>query len=140
MARVIGKCYSRHRSVEFRKFLDVVDANVPEDLDVHVILDNYSTHKTALVHRWLVKRPRFHVHFTPTSASWLNLVERWFGELTNKQIRRGTHRSVKQLKAAIMNYINTRNENPRPFVWTKTADEILENVKRFCKRINDSSH
>jgi transposase len=140
MARVIGKCYSRHRSVEFRKFLDVVDANVPEDLDVHVILDNYSTHKTALVHRWLVKRSRFHVHFTPTSASWLNLVERWFGELTNKQIRRGTHRSVKQLKAAIMNYINTRNENPRPFVWTKTADEILENVKRFCKRINDSSH
>lgn len=138
--QVIGKCYSRHRSVEFRKFLDVVDANVPEDLDVHVILDNYSTHKTALVHRWLVKRPRFHVHFTPTSASWLNLVERWFGELTNKQIRRGTHRSVKQLKAAIMNYINTRNENPRPFVWTKTADEILENVKRFCKRINDSSH
>lgn len=135
---VIGTCYRRHRSVEFRRFLDVIDRRVPDDLDVHLILDNYGTHKTALIHRWLVKRPRFHLHFTPTSASWLNLVERWFAELTEKQIRRGSHRSASDLEAAIMRYLETRNQDPKPFVWTKRADEILETVKQFCKRISDS--
>jgi transposase len=137
---VIGTCYRRHRSVEFRKFLDVIDSRVPEGFEVHLILDNYGTHKTALIHQWLLKRPRFHLHFTPTSASWLNLVERWFAELTNKQIRRGSHRSTRELEAAIMRYLETRNQDPRPFIWTKTADEMLENVKRFCKRISDSAH
>jgi transposase len=137
---VIGTCYRRHRSVEFRKFLDVIDSRVPEDFDVHLILDNYGTHKTALIHQWLLKRPRFHLHFTPTSASWLNLVERWFAELTNKQIRRGSHRSTRELEVAIMRYLESRNQDPKPFIWTKTADEILENVKRFCKRISDSVH
>lgn len=137
---LIGTCYRRHRSVEFRKFLDVIDSRVPDDFDIHLILDNYGTHKTALIHQWLVKRPRFHLHFTPTSASWLNLVERWFAELTNKQIRRGSHRSTRELEAAIMRYLETCNQDPKPFIWTKTADEILENVKRFCKRISDSAH
>ncbi len=137
---VTGKCFRRHRSVEFRKFLDLIDHEVPEALDVHLILDNYSTHKTALIHRWLAKRPRFHLHFTPTSASWLNLVERWFAELTQKQIRRGSHRSTQRLEQAIMDYIDTCNEGPKPFIWTKTADEILENLKRFCSRINAAGH
>ena len=137
---LIGTCYRRHRSVEFRKFLDVIDSRVPDDFDIHLILDNYGTHKTALIHQWLIKRPRFHLHFTPTSASWLNLVERWFAELTNKQIRRGSHRSTRELEAAIMRYLETCNQDPKPFIWTKTADEILENVKRFCKRISDSAH
>lgn len=137
---VTGKCFRRHRSVEFRKFLDVIDREVPEALDVHLVLDNYGTHKTALIHRWLAKRPRFHLHFTPTSASWLNLVERWFGELTQKQIRRGSHRSTRRLEQAINAYIDTCNEDLRPFVWTKTADEILENLKRFCVRTNDAPH
>lgn len=135
-----GKCYPKHRSVEFRKFLDLIDKNVPQGLDVHLILDNYSTHKTALIHSWLMKRPRFQLHFTPTSASWLNLVERWFLELTDKQIRRSSHRSTKQLVQAIMEYIENRNQDPKPFVWTKSADQILESVARYCKRINDSAH
>lgn len=135
---VIGKCYRRHRSVEFRKFLDLVEKNVPPDLDVHLIIDNYSTHKTAMIHRWLLKRPRFHIHFTPTSASWLNLVERWFGELTTKRIRRGSFRSTQSLERAIDEYLETHNENPRPFVWTKSADEILESLKRYCLRISGS--
>jgi transposase len=137
---LIGKCYPKHRSVEFRKFLDRIDKNVPEELDIHLILDNYSTHKTALIHRWLMKRPRFHLHFTPTSASWLNLVERWFLDLTDKQIRRASHHSTKQLVEAIMEYIEIRNHDPKPFVWTKTAEQILESVARYCRRINDSAH
>ena len=137
---VLGECHRRHRSIEFRKFLDAIDAAVPEDLDCHLILDNYGTHKTALIRRWLAKRPRFHPHFTPTGASWLNLVERWFAALTEKQIRRGTHRSTRQLEAAIYNYLDAYNENPRPFVWTKTADEILASVARSCQRISNSAH
>lgn len=137
---LIGKCYPKHRSIEFRNFLDRIDKNVPEELDVHLVLDNYSTHKTALIHRWLMKRPRFHLHFTPTSASWLNLVERWFLDLTDKQIRRASHRSTKQLVEAIMEYIEIRNHDPKPFVWTKTAGQILESVARYCRRINDSAH
>jgi len=137
---VIGRCQSRHRSVEFRKFLDTIDASVPEHLDVHLVLDNYGTHKTALIRKWLAKRPRYHLHFTPTGASWLNLVERWFALLTDKQIRRGVHRSTEELVTAIMNYLEVSNENPKPFVWTKTADEILESVARFCRRTSGSGH
>lgn len=138
--KVIGRCFRRHRAQEFRKFLDLIDDNVPADLDVHLILDNYGTHKTPAIHRWLARHPRFHLHFTPTSSSWINLVERWFAELTNKKIRRGTHRSTRQLESAIYDYIEHCNEEPKPFVWTKTADAILDNLARFCKRINDSGH
>jgi transposase len=137
---VIGQLHRRHRSVEFRKFLDTIDDAVPNDLDVHLILDNYGTHKTAPVRRWLAKRPRFHVHFTPTSASWLNLVERFFAALTEKQIRRGVHRSVRELETAIKQYLAVTNESPKPFVWTKTADEILASVARYCARTSGSGH
>jgi transposase len=137
---VIGKCQPRHRSVEFRKFLDLIDKSVPEDLDVHLVLDNYGTHKTALIRRWLAKRPRFHLHFTPTGASWINLVERWFGLLTERQLRRGVHRSTSELIAAIERYLDISNNDPKPFVWTKTADEILESVARFCRRTSGSGH
>ena len=138
--KVIGQCHQRHRSMEFRKFLDTIEASVPTDLHVHLIVDNYGTHKTALIQRWLAKRPRFHVHFTPTSASWLNLVERWFALLTDKQLRRGVHKSSHELEAAIYSYLDITNENPRPFVWTKTADQILENVKRYCQRTLETGH
>lgn len=137
---VIGKCYRKHRTTEFRKFLNEIDDAVPSQLDVHIILDNYVTHKTAAIRRWFEKRPRFHVHFTPTYASWINLVERWFAELTEKQLRRGVHRSTRALEATIKEYLKTANENPRPFKWTKSADEILDSVKRFCSRINDTGH
>ena len=135
---VIGEFHQRHRSVEFRKFLDTIDAAVPSDLDVHLILDNYGTHKTAAIHRWLAKRPRFHVHFTPTSASWLNLVERFFAALTEKQIKRGTHRSVRELETAIKQFLAVTNESPKPFIWTKSADEILASVARYCARTSGS--
>jgi transposase len=137
---VIGQCHRRHRAVEFRKFLDRIDDAVPDPLDVHLILDNYSTHKTPAIRSWFAKRPRFHVHFTPTGASWLNMVERWFAALTEKQIRRGTHRSTRQLETAIKDYLSIHNANPKPFVWTKTANEIFASLSRFCKRINDSLH
>ena len=133
-SHVIGQLRRRHRSVEFRRFLDVIEAQVPAELEVHLILDNYGTHKTAIIRRWLAKRPRFHVHFTPTYGSWLNLVERWFAELTNKRIRRGVFRSVKDLEAAIRQYIEVHNENPKPFVWTKTADQILASIARYAQR------
>jgi transposase len=135
---VIGRCHRRHRAIEFRKFLDAIDAAVPTDLDIHLIVDNYATHKTALIRQWLAKRPRYHMHFTPTGASWLNQVERWFALLTQKQIRRGAHRSTRALEAAIMQYIAIGSENPKPFVWTKSADDILASIERFCRRISDS--
>ena len=138
--RVIGECHAHHRAREFRRFLDTIDATVPRNLDVHLILDNYATHKTALIRRWLAKRPRYHVHFTPTSASWLNLVERWFVELTEKQIRRGIHRSTRELIDAIKRYLAVTNETAKPFVWTKSADEILASVARFCERTSNSGH
>jgi len=137
---VIGECHARHRAIEFRRFLDTIDAAVPTTFDVHLVLDNYATHKTAAIRRWLAKRPRYHVHFTPTSASWLNLVERWFVELTEKQIRRGVHRSTRELVTAIQQYLAVTNETPRPFVWHKTADEILASVARFCQRTSNSGH
>jgi transposase len=138
--KVIGSLHARHRAVEFKKFLQTLDREVPADLDVHVVLDNASTHKTPAVKRWLAGHPRFVLHFTPTSSSWLNLVERWFGELTSKKLQRGTHRSVRALNRDIRAWIETWNDNPRPYVWTKTADQILESIKRYCTRINDSRH
>ncbi len=137
---VIGECHRRHRSCEFRTFLDTIEQNVPQSLDVHLILDNYGTHKTAAIRNWLAKRPRFHVHFTPTSASWINLVERWFATLTDKQIRRSSHHSVRELETAIKSYLAITNQAPNPFVWTKTADEILASVARFCTRTLDTGH
>ena len=138
--KIIGQNQQRHRSIEFRNFLDTVEKNVPEQLDIHLIMDNYGTHKTLMIRNWLAKRPRFHVHFTPTSASWLNLVERWFALLTERQLRRGVHRSTKELKAAIDDYIENHNRAPKPLIWHKTADQILDSVARYCQRINDSGH
>lgn len=138
--KVIGALHSRHRATEFLAFLRKIDAEVPTDLDVHLVLDNASTHKTPAVKRWLTAHPRFVLHFTPTSSSWLNLVERWFAELTTKKLRRGTHTSVRQLNTDIRAWIQTWNDNPRPYVWTKTADQILESVANYCRRINDSRH
>jgi transposase len=138
--QVVGECHRRHRSVEFRAFLDTIEASVPADLEVHVILDNVSTHKTPLIRRWLVGHPRYHLHFTPTSASWINLVERFFALLTEKQVRRGAHRSTAELERAILAYLDIHNENPKPFIWTKSADQILANLARFCQRTLDSGH
>jgi transposase len=138
--KVIGALHSRHRATEFLAFLRKIDAEVPDDLDVHLVLDNASTHKTPAVKRWLTNHPRFVLHFTPTSSSWLNLVERWFAELTTKKLRRGTHTSVRQLNADIRAWIDTWNDNPKPYVWTKTADQILASIGNYCRRINDSGH
>src|SRR5262244_2768865 len=131
---VIGKCYKRHRAAEFLDFLKQIDARVPEGLDIHIIMDNYATHKTAVIKTWLARRPHYHVHFTPTSASWINQVERWFAELTRKQIRRGVHTSTTQLETDIRAFIEQHNENPKPYRWTKSADEILASVRRFCQK------
>jgi transposase len=138
--RVIGECHRRHRSRECLRFLETIDHAVPADLDVHPILDNYGTHKTAPVRRWFARHPRLQVHFTPTSASWLNLVERWFATLTQKQIKRGAHRSTRALETAIREYLTISNEAPKPFVWHNTADEILASVARYCQRISNSGH
>lgn len=131
---VIADTHHRHRSNEFRTFLDRIEANVPSDLDVHIIMDNYGTHKTPLIRAWFAKRPRFHVHFTPTYGSWLNLVERWFAALTTKQLRRGAHRSVAELERAIHAFLDAHNEAPTPYVWTKSADDILASIARFAQR------
>jgi transposase len=138
--QVIGALHSRHRAIEFKKFLQTIDREVPAHFDVHLVLDNSSTHKTPAIRNWLAAHPRFVVHFTPTSSSWLNLVERWFAELTTKKLRRGAHRSVRDLNTDIRAWIETWNENPRPFVWTKTAEEILDSIARYCTRINESRH
>lgn len=138
--QVIGSLHSRHRAIEFKKFLATLDREVPADLNVHLILDNYSTHKTPAIKAWLTAHPRFILHFTPTSSSWLNLVERWFAELTNKMLRRSTHRSVRQLNTDIRDWIETWNDEPRPYVWTKTADQILNSIATYCNRTNASQH
>lgn len=138
--KVIGEVHRRHRSQEFLKFLRTIDSSVPQELDVHVVMDNYGTHKTQSVRSWFARHPRFHIHFTPTSASWINQVERWFATLTEKQIRRGTHRSTRALERAIKDYVEHNNENPNPFVWTKSADDILDSIKRFCMRTSNSGH
>ena len=136
---VIAQPYRRHRHQEFLRFLKVIDDAVPKDLDLHLICDNYATHKTPEVKRWLLRHPRFVLHFTPTSASWLNLVERWFAELTNRKLRRSTHRSVTELEAGLRQWTNARNKNPRPFAWTKTADQILDSLAAYCQLINEAS-
>jgi transposase len=138
--RVIGELHRRHRSKEFLAFLRTIEANVPSTLAVHLILDNYGTHKTPSVRAWFARNPRFHVHFTPTSASWLNLVERFFALLTERQIKRGTHRSTIDLERAIRAYLSIYNEDPKAFVWAKSADEILASLGRFCRHISDSGH
>jgi transposase len=137
---VIGRTHARHRAIEFKQFLQTIDREVPAEFDIHVVLDNSSTHKTPAIRRWLAAHPRFVLHFTPTNSSWLNLVERWFAELTNKRLRRGAHRSVRELNADIRAWIDTWNENPRPFVWSKTADAILESIACYRQRINESQH
>jgi len=137
---VIGAFHRRHRAREFRSFLETIDAAVPGELEPHLILDNYGTHKTPAIKRWLLRHPRFHLHFTPTGGSWLNLVERWFALLTEKQLRRGVHRSIHELEDAIRAFLEHHNRHPKPFRWTKTADEILDSVARFCKRISNSGH
>jgi len=132
--KVLGECYARHRAIEFRKFLDRIDKSVPAGLDVHLVVDNYATHKAPIIKAWLAKRPRYHLHFTPTHGSWLNQVERWFGLLTQRQIKRGAHRSVSMLKEAIKEFLDAHNESPKPFVWTKSADDILASIARFATR------
>ncbi|MFF8898238.1 IS630 family transposase [Streptomyces lydicus] len=138
--KVIGSLHRRHRAVEFKKFLAKLDKEVPAGLEVHLILDNYVTHKVPAVKKWLATHPRFHLHFTPTGSSWLNLVERWFAELTTKKLRRGVHRSVQALERDIRAWLAHWNDEPQPFVWTKTADEILDKVAAYCRRISDSGH
>lgn len=138
--KIIGEQHRRHRGLEFRKFLTTIDHHVPPALEVHLVLDNYGTHKTPLIQRWLLRHPRFHLHFTPKGASWINQVERFFAELTNRQLRRGAHRSTLELERAILDYIDVTNRNPKPFVWTKTADEILASIQRFCQRISGTGH
>ena len=130
---IIGKCYGRHRAREFRDFLDEIEKNVPADLDVHLVMDNYATHKTPLIRNWLAKRPRWHVHLTPTSASWLSQVERFFALITERRIRRAIYRSVAALRADIMAFIERHNAEPKPFRWTKSADGILASIERFCR-------
>jgi transposase len=131
---VIGKCFRRHRSIEFKKFLDHVDECAPAEPEIHLILDNYATHKTPLIKRWLQRRPRYHLHFTPTHSSWINQVERWFALISQRQIKRGSHHTVAQLEGAIREFIQSHNENPRPFQWNKTADQILASVQRFASK------
>jgi transposase len=137
---VIGALHRRHRSREFLQFLRAIEANVPTHLDIHLVMDNYGTHKTPSIKAWFARHPRFHVHFTPTSASWLNQVERWFATLTHNYLRRGTHRSTRQLEQAIRHYLDLNNQNPKPFMWTKSADQILKSIERFCLRISNSRH
>lgn len=136
----ISNCYRRHRHQEFLRFLQLVDENVPPQLEVHVVMDNYGTHKVAKVQRWLARHPRFQVHFTPTGASWLNLVERLFAEVTERCVRRGSHTAIHQLEKALLGYLDHRNKDPKPFAWTASADLILGKVERFCKRISNSRH
>jgi len=136
----ISTCYRRHRHQEFLRFLNEIDANLPAKLEVHLVMDNYGTHKVAKVRSWLARHPRYHVHFTPTSGSWLNLVERLFAEVTERCVRRGSHTSVRVLEKAMLNYLDQRNKNPKPFIWTADADLILGKVERLCKRISRSGH
>jgi transposase len=140
--QIIGECYQQHRHQEFIKFLERIDSNIPDEpgVEIHIVMDNYATHKTPRVQRWFVRHPRFHIHFTPTSASWLNQVERFFAEITEKRIRRGAFRSVPALRKAILEYLGHHNRNPKPFQWTADADKILGRIANVCKRINDSGH
>jgi transposase len=136
----ISTCYRRHRHQEFLRFLNQIDENLPAGMDVHLVMDNYGTHKVTKVHHWLARHPRYHVHFTPTSGSWLNLVERLFAEVTERCVRRGSHTSVRSLEKAMLAYLEQRNKNPKPFVWSADADMVLGKVERLCKRISRSGH
>ncbi len=136
---VIGKCFRSHRAKEFLAFLRVIEDSIPQDLDLHMVMDNYATHKTPAVKRWLLKHPRFHVHFTPTSSSWLNLVESFFSLLSKRVLKRGAHRSTRSLEKDIRVFLDDHNEDPRPYVWTKTADEILKNLERYCRAATGSN-
>ncbi|OKI40593.1 IS630 family transposase [Micromonospora sp. CB01531] len=138
--KVIGQTQRKHRHQEFLRFLRTIDRATPPGLELHLVLDNYATHKTPAIQQWLLKHPRFHLHFTPTYSSWLNLVERWFAELTNRKLRRSAHRSVAALEADVTAWIEAWNADPKPFIWTKTADDILETIAAYCQRINDSAH
>ncbi|MCK9923675.1 IS630 family transposase [Frankia sp. AgPm24] len=137
---VISQSFRRRRHQEFLRFLKLIDASVPKGYDLHLILENYATHRTPAAKNWPLRHPRFHLHFTPTSSSWMNLVERWFAELTNRKLRRSTRRSVVELETDIHTWIKSWNKNPKPFVWARTADEILETLAAYCARINDSGH
>jgi transposase len=137
---VISELHRQHRATEFRRFLTTIDKTVPAELDIHLVCDNYGTHKTPAIKKWLSQHPRFHMHFTPTGSSWVNQVERWFGLLTDQMIRRGVHKSVRQLEADITAWIAAWNQNPRPFIWTKSAEEILESLARYCRRISGAGH
>ena len=137
---VIGELHRQHRATEFKKFLITIDKTVLADLDILLVCDNYGTHKTPAVKAWLARHPRFHLHFTPTSSSWINQVERWFGFLTEQKIKRGAHQSVRALEDDIRDWIADWNTHPRPFIWTKTAEEILDSLARFCRRISDAGH
>jgi transposase len=138
--KTISSVHRRHRHQEFLKFLDIVDAQVPADLEIHIVMDNYATHKVDKVRRWFLKHPRYHVHFTPTSSSWLNLVERLFAEITARCVRRGSHTAVRQLERDMLAYLENRNKKPKPFVWTAPAEMILGKVQRLCERISNSGH
>ena len=137
---VISSIHRRHRAVELKKFLAKIDAEVPDDLDVHLVCDSYGTHKTPAINAWLAKHPRFHMHFTPTSSSWVNQVERWFGLITDELIRRGSHTSVQALEADTRAWANGWNEDPKPFIWTKPAEQILESIGRLLTRISGAAH
>jgi transposase len=137
---VIGELHRQHRATEFKKFLTTIDKAVPQELDVHVVCDNYGTHKTPAIKSWLARHPRFHVHFTPTGSSWINQVERWFGFLTDQMLRRGVHKSVQALEADIRAWMADWNQHPRPFIWSKTAEEILDSLARYCRRISGAEH
>jgi transposase len=137
---VIGELHRQHRATEFKKFLTTIDKAVPQELEVHVVCDNYGTHKTPAIRSWLARHPRFHVHFTPTGSSWINQVERWFGFLTDQMLRRGVHKSVQALEADIRAWIADWNQHPRPFIWSKTAEEILDSLARYCRRISGAGH
>ena len=137
---VIGRCYKKHRALEFRKFLAGIDKAMSPDVEVHLVLDNYSTHTTALIRKRLLRHPRYHFHFTLTKSSWINQVERWFAEITRQQIQLGIRRSIRDAEAAIKEYIASYNENPKPFIWTKSADEILESLESYCTRISGAGH
>jgi transposase len=136
----ISNCYRRHRHQEFLRFLNNIDANLPSGFDVHLVLDNYGTHKVAKVQNWLARHPRYHVHFTPTSGSWLNLVERLFAEITERCVRRGSHTAVHTLEKAMLEYLDNRNQHPKPFICTASADLILGKVQRLSKRFSNSGH
>jgi transposase len=138
--QVISALHRRHRAAEFKKFLIRIDKEVPAHLQIHLICDNYGTHKTPAIRTWLAKHPRFHMHFTPTGSSWINQVERWFGFLADQMIRRGAHKNVQALEADIRAWVKNWNEDPKPFIWTKTAEEILDSLARFCRRISGAGH